>query len=126
MKLPLTLRLAYHGFRSAVRAGLLFLIAWVVFIPANANERAALGVSQATQYPPGLRTMRTARIVVAIAPDRAYTAIASVMGSDVSPLLVRLAMIQMAAGNVLPAASAPAPQVESSRNIDGPRFIEVD
>lgn len=126
MKLPLTLRIAYHSFRSVIRAALLFFIAWIIFIPASADENVALGVSQDVQYPPGLRTMRMAQVVVTVAPPQLYTLVARASGRDIPPFLIQVAMMQMAAGNVLPATAKVAPKIESSREIDGPRFIQVD
>ncbi len=126
--MPLTLRLAYHSFRAVVRAGLLLVCAWVIFIPANANEQQALGAAEGTQNPLGLRPMRIARVIVAIAPERTYDLIAMVAGADISPLYVRLAMMQIASGRVLPASASttPKPSIESSRDIKGPRFIQID
>lgn len=130
MKIPFTLRLVYYGFRAAVRAGLLFLCAWLLLIPATAQEVTALGAKDGTTYPAGLRMMRSARIVVAVAPPRAYELIAMALPQDISPFMVQIAMVQMAAGNVLPASmredSALASEFESDRDIDGPRFITVD
>jgi len=128
LQIPFTLRLAYHGFRSVLRAGLLFLIAWIFLIPASATEITALGARDGP-YPAGLRMMRAARVVVATAPPEAYNLIAMGLPRDVSPLMVRIAMIQMAAGNVLPASTRGngMPSIESDRdNIEGPRFIKID
>lgn len=128
MKLPFTLRLAYHGFRATVRAGLLLFIAWLIFIPANESEVTALGAKADSEYPAGLRAMRTARVVVAIAPQRWYDLIAAVMGPEVSPVLIQIAMNQMALGQVLPASTRDPTdtEFETSRDIDGPRFIKID
>lgn len=126
MQLPLTLRLLYHGVRSFVRAGLLFFIAWVIFIPANAEERAALNAPEAQQYPLGLRPMRSARAIFLVAPDRTYDLMARAMGPEISPLLLRLVISQMAAGNVLPAGVQTDPDNNSDRDMDGARFIKVD
>lgn len=126
MQIPFTLRFAYHSFRAIIRAGLLFICAWVLLIPANATEISALGASQDTQYPYGLRMMRTAKVIVTIAPDRAYDVIAMVAGAEISPLLVRVAFIQMAAGRVLPAGASREPMQQNDRDIDGPRFIQID
>ncbi|MCK0096571.1 hypothetical protein MWU60_13400 [Yoonia sp. F2084L] len=128
MKLPFTLRLVYHTARATVRAGLLAVLAWLIFVPATATEVTALGARDGTQYPAGLRTMRVARVVVAVAPPRTYDMIAMVVGPDISPLMIRLAMTQMAAGNVLPASTRQKPigTIESDRDIPGPRFIQVD
>ncbi len=128
MKLPFTLRLALYSLRAAVRAGLLFTLAWVVFIPANAREVDALGATEGTQYPAGLRMMRTAQVVVTVAPQRTYDIIAAMLGPNMSPVLVQIGFQQMAAGNVLPASSQDPiiPAFESSRDIEGPRFIQVD
>lgn len=126
--MPFTLRLAYHSFRATVRAGLLLALAWLFLIPASAAELQALGAAEDTQFPLGLRMMRTAKIVVTIAPDRTYDLIAMVAGPDISPLLVRVAMVQMASGNVLPASMTRgnSDARESARDIEGPRFIQVD
>ena len=128
MKLPFTLRIAYYAFRATIRAGLILMIAWLIFIPANATEVAALGAREGTQYPTGLRSMRVAKIIVKAAPPQAYELIAMAMGPEISPLLVQIAMVQMAAGNVLPESTrrTPANAVDSARDIEGPRFIEVD
>ena len=125
MQIPLTFRLVFHGIRAALRAGILFFVAWLIFIPANDQERTALGASQRDQYPLGLREMRAAKTFIAFAPDRAYVFVATAMGPDISPLLVRIALIQVAAGNVLPQSVGPGTN-QSSRNIEGPRFIQVD
>ncbi len=124
--MPLTLRLAYHSVRAALRAGLLMFAAWLVFIPANANEQDALGASPGETYPYGLRPMRTARVILAVAPERAYKVIAMVAGPDMSPILVRLMLIQMASGNVLPETASTNVEPENGRDIKGPRFIQVD
>ena len=128
MRIPFTLRLAFHGFRAVVRAGLVFLIAWIFLIPASADDLTALGARDGP-YPAGLRMMRVARVVVAMAPPAAYDLIAMGLPRGVSPLMVRIAMVQMAAGNVLPASTRGngMPTIESDRDdIDGPRFIQVD
>ena len=126
MHIPFTLRLAFHGFRSAMRAAMLFFCAWLVFIPANAEEQAALGASADERYPIGLRPMRSARAVVAIAPDRFYVLVAGMMGDSISPLFVRIAMTQLAAGAGKPATMQTDSGIQSDRDIDGPRFIQVD
>ncbi|PJI85163.1 hypothetical protein BC777_3161 [Yoonia maricola] len=128
MKIPLTLRLAYHGFRATVRAGLLFFLAWVFLIPASASETTALGARDGATYPAGLRMMRVAKVVVAVAPPRAYDLIAMGLRRDISPLMVRVAFTQIAAGNVMPASTRGngMPVLESDRDIEGPRFITVD
>ncbi len=126
MKIPLTLRLAFHGFRSAVRAAILFFCAWLVFIPATAEEQVALGASAEDRYPVGLRSMRTARAVVAIAPDRFYVLVAGMIGDGISPLFVRVAMTQLATGAGKPATMQTDSGGQSNRDIEGPRFIQVD
>lgn len=128
MKLPFTLRLTYYIFRASVRAGVLLAAAWLVFIPANANEVTALSAQEGTAYPTGLRTMRVARIITKVAPPQTYTIMAMALGPDISPWMIEIAMNQMALGNVLPdSASRSSPEtIESSRDIRGPRFIQVD
>jgi hypothetical protein len=126
--MPFTLRLAYHALGAVSRAGLLLFVAWLMLIPANENEAEALGTTTRNQYPSGLRAMRTARVVVAIAPERTYDIMAFALGPDIAPWMVRLGMMQMAAGNLLPTtASIPEPgSAQSDRDISGPRFIQVD
>ena len=128
MTIPFTLRLAYHGFRATLRAGLLFLCAWIFLIPATVDEVLALGAREGTTYPAGLRTMRAAKVFINIAPERAYDIMAVALPQGVSPLMVRIAITQMAAGYVFPASTRVEPNAppRSTRDIDGPRFIQVD
>lgn len=129
MKLPLTLRLAFHGFRAATQAGFLFICAWLAFIPANINEQNALGAEPGTQFPEGLRPMRAARVIVAVTPESAYQLIATVGGRGLSPLMVQVVLLQIATGRVqVQATTDPAQTTDSARDIDinGPRFIQVD
>ena len=72
--------------------------------------------------------MRTARVVVAVAPPRAYDLIATMIGPNMSPVLVQIGINQLAAGYVPPTSSQEpiAPEFETSRDIEGPRFIQVD
>ena len=123
MRLPLTLRLAYHGFRAAVTGGLILVIGWVAFVPATTAEAARLGTAAGITYPEGLRQMRAAQVFVKIAPDPAYDLAARAMGPEVSGWMVRLVMTQLAAGNV---PRLPEDPDESDRAIDGPRFIQID
>ncbi len=126
MKIPFTLRLAYHGVRVALRVAVLFFCAWLVFIPANAEERAALGASADQQYPLGLRPMRTARAIVLVAPDRFYGFAADMFGPEVSPLMLRIAMLRLAAGIPPPGNMQAGSEQSNGRDIDGPKFIQVD
>ena len=129
LRIPFTFRLVFHGVRSVMRAGLLFFCAWLVFVPASPDEQAALGAEWTEKYPTGLRPMRSAQAVVAIAPDRFYVVLAEVMGPDVSPLFVRIAMAQLATGAIGPSPGerrTTSATARSDRNIDGPRFIKVD
>jgi hypothetical protein len=70
--------------------------------------------------------MRTARVIVAIAPPAAYDVIAAVAGPDISPLFARIILGQIALGNVLPASATRTPGLQSDRDLDGPRFIQID
>ena len=129
MKIPFTLRLAYHSFRAVTRAGLLFLCAWLFLIPASASDITALGAREGTPYPAGLRMMRVAKVIVAVAPPRAYDLIAMGLRRDISPWMVRVAMTQMAQGHVLPASTrgGSIPTQQSDRDdIEGPRFIKIN
>ena len=128
MRLPFTLRFAYHALGALSRAGLLLFVAWLMLIPANEDEAAALGTTTQNQYPSGLRAMRTARTIIAIAPERSYDIMAYALGPEVAPWMVRIGLMQMATGNLLPAtASIPEPgTLQSDRDITGPRFIQVD
>ncbi|WP_333713072.1 hypothetical protein, partial [Yoonia sp.] len=112
MRLPLTLRFAYHGVRAAVMGGLILVIGWVAFVPATTTEATRLGSTLGRTYPEGLRQMRAAQVVVAIAPDPVYDLAARVIGPQVSGWMVRLAVSQMAAGNV---PRLPESPVESDR-----------
>ncbi|KQI72236.1 hypothetical protein AN191_08895 [Loktanella sp. 5RATIMAR09] len=126
MKIPFTLRFAYYSFRAFVRAGLLLLCAWIFLIPATAEDITALGAPEGQAYPVGLQMMRAAKVFVVIAPPRAYDMLAMGLPQDIPPVMVRLALMQMAAGNVLPASTRVSPTTPNSRDIEGPRFIQVD
>ena len=128
MKIPFTLRLAYYGFRATVRAGLIVLCAWLFLLPATTADNVALGAKEDATYPPGLRMMRVAQFVVAVAPPHAYDLIAVGLRRNISPLMVRIAFTQMAAGNVMPASTRGngLPENNSDRDIQGPRFIKVN
>jgi hypothetical protein len=126
LKIPFTLRFAYYSFRAVVRAGLLFLCAWIFLIPATAEDITALGAPEGQRYPMGLRMMRAAKVFVVVAPPRAYDMLAMGLPQDVPPFMVRVALMQMAAGNVMPASTRQPPITPSGRDIDGPRFIQVD
>ena len=128
MKIPFTLRFAYHSFRAVVRAGLLFLCAWIFLIPASADDITALGAREGTRYPPGLRMMRAAKLFVTVAPPHAYDMIAIGLPQDVPAFMVRLVIMQMAAGNVMPESTRRSPVTgpQSDRDIEGPRFIQID
>lgn len=127
MKVPFTLRLAYYSFRATLRAGLLFLCAWVFLIPATAAEMTSLGAKDGATYPAGLRMMRVARVIVAVAPPRTYDLVARGLPQDISPLILRIAMTQMAAGYV-PASTHGngAPTSDSDNDVNGPQFIKVE
>lgn len=126
MQMPFTLRLAYHSFRAVVRAGLLLLIAWLLLIPATAAEREALDARDGTTYPAGLRPMRTAQIVVAVAPPQAYGWIGRMLSPQMPGVVVEFALNQIAAGIILPQTATQDQAPYSARDIEGPKFIRVD
>lgn len=124
--MPFTLRLAYHSFRAVVRAGLLLVLAWLLLIPATAEETDALGARAGMAYPSGLRAMRTAQIVVAVAPPQTYGWIGSMVSPQMPAVAVEFAMNQMAAGVILPKSASRTDAPHSARDIEGPKFIRVD
>ena len=126
MQIPLTFRLVYHSMRAVVRAGLLFLCAWLFLIPATAAETDKLGADPGTPFPAGLRQMRAAQVFVTVAPSQAYKVVGSIVAPRVPPYAMRIAMMQMAAGNVLPPSVRAQEKSFSARDIEGPRFIRVD
>lgn len=141
MRIPLTFRLVFHSLRAVARASLLFFCAWLIFIPANENEIAALGAQPGTSYPLGLRPMRAAKVIVAVAPPYAYAMVARIMGPPTPAIGVQFMMTQMAAGRILPGSvqtetAQTQPEqptiiqtitpLGSDRDIAGPRFIKVD
>ena len=123
MRLPLTVRLMFHGLRAALVGGVILATGWVAFIPATRAEAEALGFDGITRYPDGLREMRAAKIFVTIASDPAYDLAARVIGPEVKPWMLKLVLTQVAAGNV---PKLPDDGATSDRTIDGPRFIQVD
>ena len=130
IRLPLTLRLLYHGARSAIVGGMILVAGWVAFVPATAEETTALGAAASVERPQGLYQMRTAQAVMKVTPDRAYIAAAQMMGPEVTPLMIRIGLVFVASGGLGPKngplpAIAP-PTTPQSRDIEGPRFIQVD
>ena len=125
MRLPLTLRLAYYTLRIGVLCAFLATAAWIMLVPATSTEQAALNATTDVERPLGLVQMRTARIIMAVAPDRFYDMAAQIMGDDVSPILVRAAIAMTASGALPPGLSQGQAQ-PNSRSIDGPRFVTVD
>lgn len=130
IKLPLTLRILYHGVRSAVIGGAILIAGWVAFVPATPVEAAALGAAPSDMRPQGLFQMRTAQTLMKVTPDRAYVAAADMLGPEVTPLMVRVALVFVASGGLGPKnGPLPDPSVDpqtSARTIEGPRFIQVD
>ncbi len=129
MRLPLTLRVAYYGIRFGLFAAFLVIAGWVALVPATAEEQAALNASSTVSRPLGLTQMRTAKVIMAVAPDQFYIMAAQVMGPDVSPILLRAAVAYTAAGALPPGLNQqqqPQTSRDSARSIDGPRFIQVD
>lgn len=128
MQIPLTFRLIYYGLRAMLRAGLLFFCAWLIFIPATAEEARALGAPADTAFPLGMAQMRTARALLALAPERSYALLAFASGGELHPLMVKLVLTELASGRAVPGRASqsalPAPQTD--RAITGPRFIKVD
>lgn len=98
MRIPLTFRLIFQSFRAVAQASLLLFCAWLVFIPANKKEVAALGGQAGTSYPVGLRSMRAAKVIVAVAPPYTYKVVARIMEPQIPAIAVQLMMTQMAAG----------------------------
>lgn len=136
MQMPLTFRLVFHSVRAIARAGLVLLCGWLLFIPANSTEISALGALPGVSYPPGLRPMRAAKVIVAVAPPYVYTLAARVMGDATPPIGLAFMMEQMAAGRLASRTVQTRPAaptliqtdtgITSDRDIDGPRFIKVD
>jgi len=124
--MPFTLRLIAYGLRATVRAGLLFLCAWLFLIPASAADNDRLGARPDTTYPRGLREMRAAQVFVAVAPPQAYAAVGALVAPNVPPYAIKLGLMQLAAGNVVPASAVPEEEPYSARDIEGPKFIRVD
>ena len=130
IRLPLTVRILYHGARSAVVGGLILVAGWVAFVPATEAETIALGASTTETRPQGLQQMRAAQALMKVTPESAYVAAADMMGPEVTPLMVRVGLIFVASGGLGPKNGPLPSKIASSsaqsRDIDGPRFIQVD
>lgn len=120
MHLPLTLRLMFHGLRSAMVALMIALLGWVIFVPASAAERAALGSGIGVERPDGLTEMRIARAMVHFAPDRAARMLSRASKGELSPELAGLILRQIAAGPASVEPPAPEPRTGSAK------FVQVE
>ena len=128
IRLPLTLRILFHGARAAMVGGMILIAGWVAFVPATTTESAALGAPPAQARPQGLYQMRAAQALIKVTPDRAYDAAADMMGPEVTPLMIRVGVVFIASGGLGP-KNGPLPTATANtatRDIDGPRFIQVD
>ncbi len=133
MRLPLTLRIAYHGFRAGMTGLLVALIAWLVFIPATPQERAALGAGIGQERPVGLPQMRMARALVHFAPDRAARMLSRASNGEISPQLAGMLLRDLAAGPVQRkeafervVVAPPNPDQAPTRQVGGAKFLRTD
>ena len=123
LRVPLTLRVAFHGLRAAWIGLILFIVGWVWLVPATPMERDALSAPLGIERPNGLTAMRVARAMVHFAPERAAQLLSDSTNGEISPLLAGMLLRQIATGN--PQAPDPGPPALGD-DIDGPRFISVD
>jgi len=123
LQLPLTLRLVFHGIRSAWVGLMIMVIGWIGLVPATAVERSALSAPLGVERPEGLTSMRVARAMVHFAPERAARMLSDSTNGEISPELAGMMLRQIAEGN--PAEVAPSPETQG-RSIDGPKFVTVD
>jgi hypothetical protein len=132
MRLPLTLRLAYHGFRSGMTGLLIALFGWLAFVPATPQERAALGAGIGVERPIGLPQMRMARALVYFAPDRAARMMSDASNGQISPQLAGMLLRDLAAGPVQQreaferVVNAPEGGQTSAREAGGAKFVRTD
>ncbi|KJZ20704.1 hypothetical protein [Loktanella sp. S4079] len=120
--MPLTLRVIFHGIRSAWVGLMIMVIGWIGFVPATPVERSALRSPIGVERPAGLIPMRIARAMVHFAPDRAARLLSEASDGEISPELAGMMLRQIAKGN-------PADQTDTTinnRGINGPKFITVD
>jgi hypothetical protein len=121
MRLPLTLRLIFHGLRGAMLALTITLLGWVTLVPATAAERAALNAPQGTASPDGLLELRIARAMVHFAPARSARMLSRASDGEISPELAGMILRDIAAGTTnVPDAPEPA------REAGGAKFVTVD
>ena len=120
MRLPLTLRLMFHGLRSAMVALMIGLLGWVIFVPATAAERQALRSGIGVERPDGLVEMRIARAMVHFAPDRAARMLSRASKGELSPELAGMILRQIAAGPASAEPPAPEPRTGSAK------FVQVE
>ena len=119
MRLPLTLRLIFHSLRSGMLALTITLLGWLIFVPATAAERAALGAAIGTERPEGLLQMRLAQAMVHFAPDRAARLLSRASKGEISPQLAGIILRQIASGQAV------APPPEPARSAGGAKFVQT-
>ncbi|WP_439156476.1 hypothetical protein [Yoonia sp.] len=121
MRLPLTLRLIYYGFRSAMVAFSLAMAGWVTLVPATAAERDALRAPIGADRPDGLTQLRIARAMVHFAPERSARLLSRSSNGELSPELAGMVLRDIAAGAPdIPADPPPDQQT------GGAKFIRVE
>lgn len=98
MRLPLTLRLIYHGVRSAMVAFSLAMMGWVTLMPATAAERDALRAPIGADRPDGLTQLRIARAMVHFAPERSARLLSRASNGELSPELAGMLLRGIATG----------------------------
>ncbi|WP_019956041.1 hypothetical protein [Yoonia vestfoldensis] len=122
MRLPLTLRLIFHGLRGVMLALTITLLGWVTLVPATAAERAALNAPLGATSPDGLLELRIARAMIHFAPERSAQMLSRASNGEISPELAEMILRDIAFGTQDVPSSATPPE----RQTGGARFVTVD
>lgn len=132
MRFPITLRIMFHGLRSFWVAGIMAVVAWVFLASASPQERSILNASAGTQRPDGLVTMRVARAIVYVAPDRAARMLSLASGGEFSVEAASAILDGIANGTTTKGAridqTTPSLPVDEQtmRMAGGAKFVQVD
>lgn len=129
--MPLTLRVLFYSFRSAMLGLMIMLVGWISLTAASPQERIALRATANEARPDGLVPMRIARAFVHFAPNRAAKMMSATSDGRISvdqadTILRNLALGPASQDQPTEIAAPEQPVAPPKRGTSGAKFITVD